>query len=41
MVSQKCKKHNIKKLIHISALGIEKSLDSKYAKSKLEGEKIL
>ena len=39
MLSQKCEKYNIKKLIHVSALGIEKSLDSKYAISKLEGEK--
>ena len=39
MLSQKCEKYNIEKLIHVSALGIEKSLDSKYAKSKLEGEK--
>ena len=39
MLSQMSKKYNIKKLIHVSALGIEKSLDSKYAKSKLEGEK--
>ena len=39
MLSQKCEKYNVKKLIHVSALGIEKSLDSKYAKSKLEGEK--
>jgi len=30
---------NIEKLIHLSALGIEKSIDSKYAISKLEGEK--
>ena len=29
---------NIEKLIHISSLGIEKSLDSNYAISKLEGE---
>ena len=29
---------NIEKLIHLSSLGIEKSIDSKYAISKLEGE---
>ena len=29
---------NIEKLIHLSSLGIEKSLDSKYAISKLDGE---
>ncbi len=39
MISQKCEKYKIKKLIHVSALGIEKALDSKYAISKLEGEK--
>jgi len=31
-------KKNIEKLIHLSSLGIEKSLDSNYAISKLEGE---
>ena len=39
LLSQKCEKYKIKKLIHVSALGIEKSLGSKYAISKLEGEK--
>ena len=39
LISKKCKKFNLKKLIHISALGIEKPLDSKYASSKKQGEK--
>ena len=39
MLSLKCEKYKIKKLIHVSALGIEKCLESKYALSKLEGEK--
>ena len=33
-----CKKNNVSKFIHISALGIEKARDSKYANSKLNGE---
>ena len=38
MISGLCKKHNINKFIHISALGIENASESKYAKSKLNGE---
>tara|TARA_Y100000992_G_scaffold124472_1_gene81584 strand:- start:1104 stop:2054 length:951 start_codon:yes stop_codon:yes gene_type:complete len=38
MISSLCKKHNINKLIHISALGIESATNSKYAISKLNGE---
>ncbi len=38
LLSKLCAKNNIEKLIHISSLGIEKSLDSNYAISKLEGE---
>ena len=34
-----CKEYNLKKFIHLSALGINEAVDSKYAKSKLEGEK--
>ena len=37
-LSKFCFKHNVNKFIHISALGIEKALNSKYAKSKLNGE---
>ena len=32
---------NIEQLIHISSLGIENAIDSKYAVSKIEGEKIV
>jgi len=39
MLSEKCKKYQLKQFIHISALGIEKAIDSNYAISKLEGEK--
>ena len=39
LLSKKSKKYNIEKFIHISALGIEKSIDSNYASSKLEGER--
>jgi NADH dehydrogenase len=38
MITKACKKNAVKKFIHISALGIEAS-SSKYAKSKLDGEK--
>ena len=38
LLSKLAAKKNIEKLIHLSSLGIEKSLDSKYAISKLEGE---
>lgn len=38
LLSKLSAKKNIEKLIHLSSLGIEKSLDSKYAISKLDGE---
>ena len=38
MVASLCKKHKLNKFIHLSALGIEKAKDSKYAMSKLNGE---
>ena len=38
LLSKISAKKNIEKLIHLSSLGIEKSLDSKYAISKLDGE---
>ena len=41
MISSLCKKHNISKFIHISALGIENANDSKYAISKLNGEALI
>tara|TARA_Y100001970_G_scaffold217913_1_gene267059 strand:- start:716 stop:1651 length:936 start_codon:yes stop_codon:yes gene_type:complete len=39
VLSKKSKEYKLKQFIHISALGIEKALDSDYAISKLEGEK--
>ena len=38
MLSKLAKTHQIKKFIHLSSLGIENAIDSKYAQSKLEGE---
>ena len=37
-LSKICKQNNVKKLIHLSALGIESAKDSLYASSKLNGE---
>tara|TARA_B100001540_G_C15759940_1_gene621153 strand:+ start:41 stop:976 length:936 start_codon:yes stop_codon:yes gene_type:complete len=39
LLSKKCKEFKLKQFIHVSALGIEKAVDSKYAISKVEGEK--
>ena len=39
MLSKTANKFKIKKFIHLSSLGIESATDSKYAMSKLEGEK--
>lgn len=41
LLSKLSAKKNIEKLIHLSSLGVEKSLDSNYAVSKLEGENIV
>ncbi len=38
VLSKLAAKNNIEKFIHLSSLGIEKSIDSNYATSKLEGE---
>ena len=38
MLSSIANKYKIEKFLHLSSLGIERSLDSKYASSKLEGE---
>ena len=38
MLSKKAKEFKIDKFIHLSALGIENAMDSKYAMSKIEGE---
>ena len=39
LLSKLCKEYKLKNFIHLSALGINSAIDSKYAKSKLEGEK--
>ena len=39
LLAKLCKKYNLEHFIHISALGINEAVDSKYANSKLEGEK--
>ncbi len=39
LLAKLCKEYNLKKFIHISALGINEAIDSKYAKSKLDGER--
>ena len=38
LLAKLCKKYNLKQFIHLSALGINQAIDSKYAQSKLEGE---
>ena len=35
------KQYNLKNFIHISALGVNEALESKYARSKLEGERLI
>ena len=39
LLAKLCRKHSLENFIHISALGINEAIDSKYAISKLEGEK--
>ena len=39
LLSKLAKEYDLKNFIHLSALGINDAIDSKYAKSKLEGEK--
>jgi uncharacterized protein YbjT (DUF2867 family) len=39
LLSKLAKEYKLKNFIHLSALGINDAVDSKYAKSKLEGEK--
>ena len=39
LLAKLCKKYKLKQFIHLSALGINEAVDSKYAISKLEGEK--
>jgi nucleoside-diphosphate-sugar epimerase len=38
ILAKLCKEYKVKQFIHLSALGINDSIDSEYAKSKLEGE---
>jgi nucleoside-diphosphate-sugar epimerase len=38
ILAKLCKEYNVKQFIHLSALGINDSINSEYAKSKLEGE---
>ena len=38
ILAKLCKEYKVKQFIHLSALGINNSIDSDYAKSKLEGE---
>ena len=39
LLAKLCKQNNLKHFIHLSALGVNEAVDSKYAISKLEGEK--
>ena len=39
MLASLCEKYEIKQFVHLSALGVERIKDSKYAISKFEGEK--
>ena len=38
LLASLCKEYNLEQFIHLSALGINEAIDSKYAQSKLEGE---
>ncbi len=38
LIAKLCKEYNVKQFIHLSALGINIAVESKYAKSKLNGE---
>ena len=37
-ISKICSEYKIEQFVHVSALGIEKAIDSNYAKTKIEGE---
>ena len=41
LLSKMCFEYKVEQLIHVSALGIEKASDSKYAKTKIDGEKVV
>jgi uncharacterized protein YbjT (DUF2867 family) len=38
ILAKLCKEYKVEQLIHLSALGVDKAIESKYARSKLEGE---
>ena len=38
LLAKLCKEYNLKQFVHLSALGINEAIDSKYAQSKLNGE---
>ena len=38
ILAKLCKEYKVQQFIHLSALGINRAIDSEYAKSKLEGE---
>ena len=38
LISKLCRENDVKQFIHVSALGVNVAIDSKYAKSKLKGE---
>ena len=40
-IAKACKKYNIKSLVHVSALSVDRSLESNYAKSKFAAEKCI
>ena len=39
LIAKLCRKYDLEHFVHVSALGINEAIDSKYAISKLEGEK--
>jgi len=39
ILAKLCKQYNLKHFIHLSALGVTEAIDSKYARTKVEGEK--
>ncbi len=41
ILAKLAKQYNLKSFIHLSALGVNDAVDSKYAKSKLEGERLI
>ena len=41
LISEFCSKYKLNQFIHLSAMGIDEAVDSNYAKSKLEGEKLI